>query len=338
MRTTLRDIARESGLDISTVSRSLSGAYGINKDTRARVEQAALRLHYVPNGLARGLATGISKTIALIVNDIRNPFYAEIARGVEDTAFAAGFDLMLGNSDLKWERQMRYVHAMASKQIDGIILNPAGAIGVKEREDLLRYRLPVVVLSSPERKGIFHSVLVDNRAGGRLAGEHLKALGHRRAVVLAAASKQKNLMDRVKGFSEAFGAEVQVYRGEHSHRGACDLMTGVLSERRDFSAVFAVNDAMAIGALEAMKAAGISVPDEISLVGFDDVAVAALLDPPLTTVAQPKYDIGVAAAEMLMRKIPGSGVAYDAAIEQRQLNVELKVRRSTKEFSDPQSR
>ncbi|WP_031500598.1 LacI family DNA-binding transcriptional regulator [Bryobacter aggregatus] len=329
MKTTLRDIARESGLDISTVSRCLSGAYGINKDTRAMVVETARKLNYIPNSLARGLATGLSRTIALLVNDIRNPYYAELARGVEDTAFEAGFDLVLGNSDLKWERQMHHVHAMASKQIDGLILNPAGVMGAKATDELARYRLPVVVLAATERKSPFSSVRVDNRGGGRLVGQHLRELGHTKVVVLGSNLKQRNLTERLKGFEESFGSGYRVVLGENSHAGAKAMMEELLAAPLDFSAVFAVNDSMAIGALEAMKFAGILVPQDVSLIGFDDIPIAALLDPPLTTIAQPKYETGVVATEILLAKIRGSGKEYVPAVENRELDVHLVARKST---------
>src|SRR5579862_1986741 len=147
MPVTIKDVARESGVNISTVSRALNGEYGVHRETRKQVLAVANRLHYRPNRVARGLVTGRSNTLALVVSDIRNPFFAEVARGAEDAARAAGCDLILCNSDLDARKQLEYVHSLLEKRVDGILMNSVSALSRAQQKDMAACPVPIVLLN-----------------------------------------------------------------------------------------------------------------------------------------------------------------------------------------------
>lgn len=303
----LKDIARECALDTATVSRALSGSYGVREETRKKVLAAAKRLNYRPNRLATSLVTGRSRTLAMIISDIRNPFFAEVARGAEDIAFEAGYELVLCNSDLSPAKQMHYVHSLLEKRVDGILMNSVARLSRTEQEELTHSKIPIVLLNRPPAnvRG-FSTVLADNYEGGFLAGSYLLQCGHRAIGHLAGTREHGNLAERARGFQKALG-EVKctplIVRGHHSSEKAYEMLKKLLAQRRNITAVFAANDAMAFGAIRAIFDAGLRVPEDISVIGFDDVELARNIRPPLTTIQQPKYEMGQAAVEILLRQI-----------------------------------
>ncbi len=179
MSVTIKDVARESGVNVSTVSRALNGEYGVHKGTREHVVAVAARLHYRPNRVARGLVTGRSHTLALVVSDIRNSFFSEVARGAEDAAYLAGYDLILCNSDLDPEKQMRYVQSLVDKRVDGILMNAVASLSRAEQQQLTALGVPIVLLNQTAPRTAFSTVCADNLAGATLAAKYLLRLGHR---------------------------------------------------------------------------------------------------------------------------------------------------------------
>ena len=173
MSVTIKDVARESGVNISTVSRALNDEYGVHPDTREHVISVAKRLKYRPNRVARGLVTGRSNTLALIISDIRNPFFAEVARGAEDAARAAGCDLILCNSDLDARKQLEYVHSLLAKHVDGILMNSVAVLSRAQQEDLAQCPVPIVLLNGATSRRTFSTVSANTPAGGSLAAEYL---------------------------------------------------------------------------------------------------------------------------------------------------------------------
>jgi LacI family transcriptional regulator len=304
-RVTLKDIAKASGVDVSTVSRSLNGAYGIHKDTRERVLAIAAELNYRPNRVARGLATGRSHTLGLVVSDIRNPFFADVARGAEDAAFAAGCDLVLCNSDLDPQKQMHYIQLMLDKRVDGVLMNSVGALDRAQQEFLSSTGIPVVLLNRPRSTSNFSTVTSDNAEGGFLAGNYLAELGHKRILHLSGPREDGNLRERARGFLRAMagrpGVAPAVLHGSHNFDGGYAMMRAALDKEPRVTAVFAGNDILAFGAVRAIIEAGLKVPDDISIIGFDNVELAAVIHPPLTTIHQPKYEMGRAAVEILLK-------------------------------------
>lgn len=306
MRVTLKDIARACDVDVATVSRALNEAYGVHERTRKKVLAAAERLNYRANRLARGLVTGHSHTLAMVISNIRNPFFAELARGAEDAAYQSGYDLVLCNSDLDPAKQRHYIHSLLEKRVEGILMNTVAGLSRAEQEELTRSRVPIVLLNRPPvtLRG-FSTVLADNYHGGYLAGEYLAGKGHTEIGHLTGRREHGNLMERTKGFQKALeeaGATAVIVRGPHSSEGASKMMKELLNQKRALTALFAANDAMAFGALRAIFESGRRVPEDISVMGFDNVEMAELISPPLTTIHQPKYEMGWAAVEILLRQ------------------------------------
>jgi DNA-binding LacI/PurR family transcriptional regulator len=304
-RNTIKDVARESGFDVSTVSRCLNRKGYVHPATRDRILAVAQRLNYLPNRVARGLVTGASHTLGLIISDIRNPFFAEVARGVEDAACSAGFDLVVCNSDLHPEKQDRYINSLASKGVDGLIVNWAAKLDTAEEDRLLSYGIPIVLLSSPAGVRKLSTVSVDNEQGGFLAGSYLLKLGHRRLALLTGPEDQSRIAARQKGFLKAVEGSagepsVVVLHGDQNFPGGYRMAWRLISDYPEVTAIFTHNDVMAFGALKAFAEAGRRVPDQISIVGFDNVEISQMLQPALTTINQPKYEIGKAAVEVLL--------------------------------------
>jgi len=304
-RTTIKDVARESGFDVSTVSRCLNQKSYVHPETRHRILAAAERLNYLPNRVARGLVTGASHTLGLIISDIRNPFFAEVARGVEDAAYSAGFDLVVCNSDLDPEKQRRYIDSLASKGVDGLIVNWAARLDAAEEDRLLTYGIPIVLLSSPAGVRKLSTISVDNEQGGFLAGSYLLKLGHRRLALLTGPEDQSRIAARQKGFLRAIetcggSPPVVVLHGDQNFLGGYRMAWRLISDHPEVTAIFTHNDVMAFGALKAFAEVGRSVPDKISVVGFDNVEISQMLQPALTTINQPKYEIGKAAVEVFL--------------------------------------
>jgi DNA-binding LacI/PurR family transcriptional regulator len=326
----LKDIAHASGVDVSTVSRSLSGSYGINRETRERVLAIATELNYHPNRVARGLATGRSHTVGLIVSDIRNPFFAELARGAEDAACAAGCDVVLCNSDLDPAKQMRYIRSLLSKRVDGILMNSVGGLDRSQQEQLSGSGLPVVLLNRPRTFSNFCTVSADNNEGGFLAGEYLIRLGHIEIAHITGPKDHGNLKERSHGFSRAFSNAPAlkpplVLYGEHNFKGGFELARTILTRYPEITAIFAANDIMAFGAMRALLEAGIAIPQEMSIIGFDNVEFDAVVHPPLTTIHQPKYEMGRAAVEMILAS---ADQPEPPLPEHRQFGVKLIERQS----------
>lgn len=329
MSVTLKDIARAAGVNASTASRCLSGFQGVNEGTRQRVIQVAAAMKYRPNRVARGLVTGRSHTIALLISDIRNPFFAELARGAEDAANAAGSDLILCNSDFDAEKQMKYLRSLSEKRVDGILMNSVASLRREQLRQLADLHLPIVLLNKPEIRTEFCTVCADNFEGGRLAGAHLAQLGHRKIAHITGPKHHGNLTERLGGFLAAMKSArlpaPLVLHGQNSFSGGYDLARTVFAKHPEITAIFAGNDAMAFGVGRAAAELNLQFPRDMSLIGFDDVDLAQVVSPPLTSIHAPKYEIGQVAVETLL-KIVGRGGA--GPHEQRILGVKLVVRKS----------
>jgi DNA-binding LacI/PurR family transcriptional regulator len=327
---TIKDVARESGVNISTVSRALNNSYGVHPRTVQRVIAAAKRLNYRPNRVARGLVTGRSHSLALIVSDIRNPFFAEIARGAEDAARAAGCDLVLCNSDLDAEKQMGYVRLLLSKRVDGILMNSVSTLSREHQAELTASGVPIVLLNRSAPSRMFSTVCADNEAGGALAARYLLERGHRKIAHLTGPRRHGNLSDRARGFVRALqsarpAVEPVILRGSYNFTGGAELTHQLLDQHPYITAIFAANDIMAFGVVRAAMERGLRIPEDISLIGFDNIEFAGIIHPPLTTIHQPKYEIGYAAVEILLRLAQNKSKALP---EHRILGVELIERQS----------
>ena len=334
MPVTIKDVARESGVNTSTVSRALNNGYGVNDETRKHVMEVASRLNYRTNQVARGLVTGRSQSIGLVVSDIRNPFFAEVARGAEDAAYRAGRDLVLCNSDLKAEKQMGYFDSLLAKRVDGIVMNSVAGLSRAQQDQLWAANVPIVLLNRSTVYRRFSSVLGDNLQGGEIAGNYLIDLGHIRVSHITGPRAHGNLTDRAKGFLKTLRdrglPEPEIVYGEHTFAGGYESARRLLGADRKITAIFAGNDVLAFGCIRAAIEKGIRIPDDLSIIGFDNVEISQITNPPLTTIDQPKYEIGKAAVEMLLNMMEKDGIREP---EHRVIGVRLIERQSCRKVS-----
>lgn len=303
---TINDVARRAGVSTATVSRALNGKSTVDPTLVARVRAAATELSYHPNGLARNLRRQETAVIALIIADVENPFFTAVARGVEDIAQAQGYSVVLCNSDESAEKERRYIDVALEERVAGVILSPTGATSSNVAR--LRERgTPVVAVDRPLPAG--DQILVDTRLAAREATDHLIAAGYRRIACVTGPAGVRTAEDRLAGYGDAIHAArlPSVFRqAEYRASGGRAATVALLAEPEPPDALLIANSAMAIGALEAVGEAKLRLGRDIGVVAFDDAAWAHLIDPPLTVVAQPAYEIGKQAATLLLTRIGDS--------------------------------
>lgn len=337
-RATLHDVAARAGVSVSTVSRVVTGAVVVDPATAERVREAIADLGYRPNLLARSFRRRETHTIGLLVPDNSNPFFAEVARAIEDAGFAEGYSVVLCNSDLSAEKQAAYVDVLLAKQVDGLILASSGLIAdadvTDETDEIRRIRaagVPCVVVDRDLPETPIDQVLIDNFQGGRLVGEHLAGLGHRRIACIVGPNDLTPSAGRVAGFRQALaehGLAIQedlLVRGDGRPEGGAAAARQLLEIGAEFTAVFAFNDQMAAGAIGTFMRAGRRVPTDVSVVGFDDIPQAAATFPAITTIAQPIEEMGALGVRMLLERI----ARPDAPWQRVELPTRLVVREST---------
>jgi LacI family transcriptional regulator len=328
-RPTIYDVARLAGVSTATVSRALNGTGQIAPATRAAIQAAVDQLGYHPNTVARSLVTKSTQTIAVLLPDITNPFYAALVGGVQQRALESGHTMLLCTTEGDPEREEQYLTLLRAKQVDGVLVD--GLVLPSERiTRFVRDGLPIVCLDRDIDSTLVPLVQVDNRLGARLATAHLLDLGHIRIAHVAGAPELRISEERVEGYREAHAAVgIQPYPGlvavggfteEGGYEAALSLLDGP-----ELTAVFAANDLSAIGVLGALAERGLRVPDDVSVVGFDDLRLSRFTTPPLTTVHQPAREIAERATELLLRLAGGGEVGSARHL----LEPELVVRAST---------
>jgi LacI family transcriptional regulator len=328
---TIRDVARAAGVSTMTVSRVINSSGYTSLETRARVKHAIAELGYVPNAVARHLRSKQTMTIALVLSDITNPFFTTIARGVEDVAGPRGFGVMFCNTDESETEEMSYLGMLIQRQVDGVLLVPAGNSTAPFR--LLRaQKVPVVVIDRRVPSRGVDQVRCDSVAGAHVLARHLTDLGHRRIAMLSGRRTISTAVDRVAGYQRALrevGADLDpqlVRYGGYGLAGGYKMAQEVLASTPRPTALLAANNFIAFGALRALREVGLRVPDDMSLVCFDDLPEEWLIDPFLTVVDQPAYEMGRQAAELLFERLePGIHTAARSII----MPGKFIVRRST---------
>lgn len=327
---TMRDVAERAGVSIATVSHVINETRPVSNELKARVLEAMQVLGYQPNLLARGLRRGETRTIGLIASDIADPFFAEMARCIEDAGFEQGYSVILCNSDRRRDKELFYARLLAEKQVDGVIFGTAGTS--TEAIRLLQQRgMPLVVIDRRVSAVQVDLVLADNVQGGTLATRHLLELGHRRIGHITGNIEVSSFAERLEGYRQALQAagipedDQLVVPGSARADGGRQAARDLLALRDRPTAIFACIDLLTLGVMREAAGLGIDVPKDLSVVGFDDIALASMLTPPLTTVAQPKQEMGRLAAEMLLERIHDP----DQAARKQVLDVELIVRGST---------
>ncbi len=329
MKVTIKVIAKEVGVSPSTVSRALRDYPLISSTTKKRIREVAEKLGYRPNILARGLVTKRSYTIGLIVLDISNPFYAEIAEGVEEVFSSKGYSVFLCNSAYDPEKERKYIYLLQERRVEGIIITCFN-VNLPHIQDLWHNGPPFVPIDW--FPGDNPCVTTNNVEGARQAIEYLLSIGHRRIAYLAGPSQLPGAMDRVKGYKEAlkkygipFSEELIIYENSSAKDGYKNFIE-LLRRGIKFTALFCANDMVAIGAMRAAQEKGIRIPDDVSLVGYDDTEIASLLSVPLTTVWQPRREQGVTAACLLMDMLLGK----ERSLQKVVMEQKLVIRASTK--------
>jgi LacI family transcriptional regulator len=326
---TLVDVASRAGVSPMTVSRVVNGSGPVSPKLRSRVEQALKETGYIPNTVARNLRTRRTDAIALVLPDMTNPFFTTLAHGVETAARESGISMLLANSDERDDEERRLLPMLLQRQVDGLLIVPAGTGEAAVR--LCRdHSVPLVVVDRrPQVPGV-DVVRADSQGGAEELGRLLVRLGHRRIAVLSGPATVPTAVDRVAGFCRALVDEAdvpppQIVHGAFSIESGRAMALAVVQGSPPPTAIFAANNFIAIGVLHALEALGIRVPDDMAVVGFDDLPQAMVTFPFLTVVAQPAYEMGRRAVGVLLERIahPG-GPARDLV-----LPTQLVVRRSS---------
>ncbi|WP_410619630.1 LacI family DNA-binding transcriptional regulator [Amycolatopsis sp. cmx-8-4] len=302
---TISDVAARAGVSTATVSRALNGKSTVDPTLAARVQEAATELGYHPNGLARNLRRQETAVLALIISDVENPFFTAIARGVEDLAQRSGYSVVLCNSDENEDKERRYIEVALQERVAGVVLSPTGRS--TNVEGLHRQGTPLVAVDRPLPEAAGDQVLVDTRHAAAEATRHLLAGGYDRVGCLTGPAGVRTADDRLAGYADVVGEENVVFRrAEYRAEGARLAALELLDEPSPPDALLVANSTMAIGVLEALAARGLRSGRDIGIVSFDDAPWTTLIDPPLTVVAQPAYEVGRVAAQLLLARISDS--------------------------------
>ena len=309
-RATIKDVAALAGVSAATVSRALDDRPEISDETKARVRSACAQLGYVPNAAARGLAGHATHTIGLVLPDISNPYFSGMATAIEETAAAHGYRVFLSNSLRKEERELRAVENLVARQVDGILVNPVSPESQLFHREILGELPYICIGANHDEKPSY--VMVDNEAGAYAAARYLIRLGHRDILFLGGRTTSRTREQRIRGFRRALAEaglegrelpappDVTLMR-QWSYETALELLEGPLPD-----AIFAYSDMTALKVLEAAEQRGVRIPEDLSVVGYDNIAFGALPRIDLTTVSQHKYRQGQIAVERLLEKIGGS--------------------------------
>ncbi len=327
----IREVARVAGVSFATVSRVLNHPEKVSPATRDRIGRVIKELDFSPNVLARGLNLKRTNTIALIIPDLQNPLYTEIARGVETVAHQKGYNLLLCHTEKDPDKERSYVGMLAEKKIDGVILAYT-VLSPEDFREIRKHRIRVLLFGLNILQEGISSVYSDFRQGARLAVSHLVSLGYRRIAYIRGPDRHTENQDKTLGYTAALREAGLKVSEDLIIRGDDDIDSGYLAALKLLrltprpDAVFAGNDLMAIGALDAFRTEGIRVPDDISLIGYDNIRMASLVEPKLTTVSWPVHKMGLIAARIIINEIESGRDEPDA--QNIFLKPKLKIRRS----------
>jgi LacI family transcriptional regulator len=313
----IREVAKEAGVSVATVSRVLNHPEFVSPATKEQVLSIMKELDFIPNNLARGLALNKTYTIALLIPNIMNPLYPEIAKGVEDVAHKHGYNLLLCNTEQNREKEQEYLNLLMNRRVDGCIIT-SSLLTADELAEAGKNRVPIAVIGRPRQIPGIHCVYTDYLQGGYTATAYLIGLGYSRIAHIRGPGYLSESEDKIKGYRKALGEKGLAFDERLVIDGDNEVESGYLAAKKLLrldprpEAIFASNDLAAIGALDALKTEGVKVPEEMALVGFDNIKMAAFVEPKLTTISIPVYRMGLMAARLL----------FDAMAER----VEAKVR------------
>ncbi|NRD75550.1 substrate-binding domain-containing protein [Shewanella sp. VB17] len=304
--TTIRDVAKLAGVSTTTVSHVLNKTRFVSAESKTKVEAAVIELNYVPNTVARSLKGGSSRVLGMLVTDSNNPFYANLIQWVDQVAYRHGYNLILCNTQGDIQRAKDYMSMLSQRRVDGMIMMSSD---VRQLPVSSYGTIPMVMLDSgPERAG-YDRILDDSELGGYMATNHLLKSGHRSIGLLAGPLEKSNSQNRIAGYRRAMAeANVEVdegwiQSGEFSYEGGVVAMTLLLNQQRAVTSVFASNDLMAMGAMRVAGEHGLIIPQDLSMVGYDDIPGAQYFNPPLTTMRQPLEMMAEQAIAMLLTRM-----------------------------------
>lgn len=306
---TIQDVAKEAGVSVATVSRVINKSTSVSIETRELVMDAVKRLDYRPNLLGRNLRRAETRLILVLLPNISNPFYSTIVKGIEDVGHRNGYNILLCNTDSEPGREKLYLDLLKNRQADGVIFMAPSL----SREELTETgkRYPMVQCCEYKEGAKVSHVSIDNFTASQKAVKHLLALGHRRIGLISCDNDYLSTIHREEGYRQALldagiKPEDELARdGDYSFKSGLRAASRLLLLTERPTSVFCISDIMAIGAIRAAGERGLRVPEDFAVVGFDNISFASMCDPMLTTVSQPKYDLGCTAMELLLKQIRG---------------------------------
>lgn len=332
MKITIKEIAKLAGVSTATVSKIVNHKdENISDATRERVLDLIETHNYVPNRIASSMITKKTNTIGLIIPDITNPFFPEVARGVEDYANRAGYHVVLCNSDNNPKKEITYIAMLQEKMVDGIIFT-SSSLRNKVTKELMRMQIPVITVDR-EIEGLKTNgkITVDNINGAFTGVQYLIERGYNKILHLGGPMTSKPSIDRLEGYKKALDAHgilydpALCYEGKYTTEWGYEGIMEVLGNGIAFDGIFCGNDMIAIGAIKALHEKGLKVPQDVGVLGFDNIYMATVVTPNLTTVSQPNYQMGYKAAELLIGIISNPSTA----VSEIELKTELIIREST---------
>ena len=335
MGVTVKEVAQAAGVSQATAARALGGYGYVSPHARRSIEQAARKLGYRTHAVAQALASNVTHTVGLVVGDIENPFFAAAARGLSDVLEQEGYTILFANSDEDLEREQRLVETFRSRRVDGLAIAPSVSTANRHLAELVAADVPLVLFDRPVRGVKADVVMVDNKRGAQTAVEHLLRLGHRRVGIVSDAPEIASSAERIQGYRTALASagfpvdERLIALTGSSRDDGYRAAKALFRARTPPSAVFTANNLMSVGTLLALRELGLRIPDDVALVGFDDLEWTTLIEPPLTVVRQPVQEIGRQAAERLLARMRGDG----SAPRRIRLQTEFVVRGSCGEGS-----
>jgi LacI family transcriptional regulator, repressor for deo operon, udp, cdd, tsx, nupC, and nupG len=308
---TMADVAREAGVSLQTVSRVINGRHDVSPATRQHIEDIIQRLGYQPNALARGLASTYTRTLGFVTNDFSDYTWTQIMTGAEHEARAHGYFLMIGSAERDPNDEPEYLRLLSERQVDGILFGrESREVNDSRYNDFFQQVPAVTVAYYPALKQV-PTVDVDNVSGGRQAAEYLLSKGHRHIAMITGPEYWKAVQDRYEGYRQALEAasipvdDSIIVIGDFSYQSGYKATQQLLSYGIPFSAIFAQSDQMAIGAIRALREAGMRIPQDVAIIGYDDIPAAAYCYPPLTTIRQPLQELGRIATQLLIKIVEG---------------------------------
>jgi DNA-binding LacI/PurR family transcriptional regulator len=333
MPVTIKDIAKQAGVAHTTVSRAMRGSSLISTETTQRIQMIATEMGYRPSAAARTLKTNRSQALGVIIRNVSDPFFSEILQGIEEVAQASGYSLFMAASQRDHEHEQAIVQDMVERRVDGIIICST-PVSTEQSHQLASFGVPIVMVNNQAAEEYRYSIYHDDMDGSRQVTHHLIELGHRKIAYLGNANAGRSTLDRQAGFQQELGLAGIAIPAGYIHQAQSGCPENGLAGLEHFltlpilpTALVCYNDMMALGVLQGLQSAGILVPAQMSVTGFDNIIFSAYTNPPLTTFDQPKRFIGAEAARLVLGLLNGSEESAGPKIQM--LKGSLLVRGST---------